>query len=324
MNRTPMVPCKKNIVLMFIACLLIFFNCGDTQECKPPVKSDTSHFPRTLSMTGISDDNVQAYEPQFELWSDGASKNRWILLPENSRIDTSNMDLWEFPEGTKLWKEFQIDGKKIETRILEKIGTSREDWSAVAYLWNDDQTEAFIAVDGAEDVKGTTHDVPTAGQCFGCHGGRPNRVLGFSAIQLAHTNADGLDMSNLIELDLLTNPPESSITVPGTNEEKSALGYLHANCSHCHNKENPAPDNQCFNPQRSFSFLLKAATSSVTTSQTYTTAIDKVIKSGKASSSDVIKQMAVREDDNGMPPLGTEKVDNSGLSLIRAWINNSL
>ena len=50
---------------------------------------------------------VYRFTPAFELWSDGATKRRWIYLPPGSRIDTRDPDAWRFPTGTKLWKEFR-------------------------------------------------------------------------------------------------------------------------------------------------------------------------------------------------------------------------
>ena len=40
--------------------------------------------------------------PRWQLWSDEAVKRRWIWLPPGSTIDTTNMDHWKFPVGTKV------------------------------------------------------------------------------------------------------------------------------------------------------------------------------------------------------------------------------
>ena len=53
-----------------------------------------------------------AYAPKFQLWSDSATKKRWIYLPPGSQIDTSDMDFWKFPVGTKVWKEFSAVGRE--------------------------------------------------------------------------------------------------------------------------------------------------------------------------------------------------------------------
>jgi hypothetical protein len=52
---------------------------------------------------------VRTWTPQYPLWSDGASKRRWILLPPGRSIDASDPDAWVFPVGTRLWKEFPFE-----------------------------------------------------------------------------------------------------------------------------------------------------------------------------------------------------------------------
>src|SRR5262245_50772585 len=58
------------------------------------------------------------YEPRFALWSDGASKRRWIELPPDTTIDDTDPDHWVFPVGTRFWKEFRTPtGALLETRL---------------------------------------------------------------------------------------------------------------------------------------------------------------------------------------------------------------
>src|SRR5262249_52457190 len=176
------------------------------RACDAPDPRTLAALPERLSETGLYDgppgrgvvtSGVQSYRPQFELWSDGAVKRRWIWLPPGRQIDTSDMDSWRFPEGTKVWKEFTRDGVRIETRLLSKIGPRDEDWAAVAYVWNDDGSDAAARPSGSENARGTRHDVPPASNCMACHGGRRSRVLGFSAIQLGYDAGPGyLDLAD--------------------------------------------------------------------------------------------------------------------------------
>ena len=39
------------------------------------------------------------FSPQYPLWSDGATKRRWIHLPPGTLIDASDPDAWDFPVG---------------------------------------------------------------------------------------------------------------------------------------------------------------------------------------------------------------------------------
>src|SRR5262245_14466067 len=60
--------------------------------------------PRLLSETGLYldgdtrtvDPKNLPYSPQYALWTDGATKRRWVRLPDGQRIDASNPDRWVF------------------------------------------------------------------------------------------------------------------------------------------------------------------------------------------------------------------------------------
>ena len=268
-------------------------------------------------------EGVDAYRPQFELWSDGAEKHRWIALPAGKTIDTSNMDDWDFPSGTKVWKEFALHGKRIETRLLYKKGATNDDWIGLSYVWNDDQTDAIAAPRGFVDAR-FGHDVPGAGECFACHGGRRGRVLGFSALQLSAPAVPGeIGISELIAKARLTRPPASPLAIPGTDVERAALGYLHANCSHCHNQARPPHDQpRCFDPKNSYDFTLSAASlDSVKSTPTYRTAIGSAIKRGDPDGSKLIELISKRGFLKQMPPLATEQVDEAAVAQLRQWVS---
>src|SRR5688572_2153016 len=83
-----------------------------------------------------------AFAPQYPLWSDGTSKRRWLELPPGTAIDAAKPDAWEFPRGTKLWKEFSYT-QRIETRTLERLAGGT--WRFETYVWNAEGTEAVPA-----------------------------------------------------------------------------------------------------------------------------------------------------------------------------------
>src|SRR5262249_29683559 len=86
---------------------------------EPPLLLSETGLYEPGSTTRIAPDNI-FYIPQYPLWSDGAKKRRWISIPRGTRIDASNPDAWEFPIGTRLWKEFSF-GERTETRYIERI-----------------------------------------------------------------------------------------------------------------------------------------------------------------------------------------------------------
>jgi len=294
-----------------------------------------SALPRRLSDTILYEDiankevhpALQAFTPQFELWSDGAAKQRWVWVPECEPIDSADMDDWQLPVGTTLFKEFSLDGKRIETRIIARIGPGPRDFAFASYLWNEAESDAnLVEPEGHPDARGTPHDIPSKAECLRCHGsyayggGRPSRALGFSALQLAHDDA-------ALQLDALElTHPVPAIEVPGDPTERAALGYLHANCGHCHN------DTADRVPHVDLNLSLSVDTLEVTGSEAWLTAVDRPntlfndqhvsgrVVSGDPQASAVWVRMQARGSVAQMPPVGSEIADSAGLAAVRAWI----
>jgi hypothetical protein len=122
----------------------------------------------------------------------------------------SDPDAFVFPLGTRFWKEFrEPGGRLLETRLLEK---SEDGWLYTTYVWTADGSEATQVNTGVNDLHGTGHRVPSRDQCFECHAGRADFVLGWDPVLLGSTG------------------------LPGNAMEQAALGYLHVNCGvSCHN-----------------------------------------------------------------------------------------
>lgn len=313
------------------AVLATLSGCGRYWVCDQAEPERLSELPQRLSETGLYADiatgelagGVLAYTPQFELWSDGADKQRWILLPAETKIDTSSIDDWIFPDGTKVWKEFSVNGVRIETRLIEKRGPTDDDWVALSYVWSADDRDALAAPLGEIDARETEHDVPAAGECIACHGGRRSYVLGFSAIQLGPAAEPGeVDLAGLAQQGRLTKPPSAVPVVPGTQIEAAAVGYLHANCGHCHNSTRPARDGpRCFDPDTTHDFALAVGDlASTANTATYRTAVGSAVKPGNPGDSPVLELMNRRAFLRQMPPLATNKVDSEAVANIRAWI----
>lgn len=335
----------------FVFVLTLLAACGDdtaTPDAAAPIDAeiaDTSgpdadlEMPATLAETGLCVDaacstispDVWAYAPEYALWSDGADKRRWIQLPDGAQIDTSDMDYWQFPEGTKLWKEFEKDGTRVETRLLQKIGPDPADWYMVAFAWNEAQDEAVAVPLGAEDVLGTPHDIPSRSDCRRCHDRLDGKVLGFQAILLDRPAYGGLVLSDLNLLDWLTVEPTEVgggeyFPLPGTAVEQAALGYLHVNCGNCHN---PGSDVQ---NTVAVDWRLRVGTlATVTGTPSYTTAVGvaptlanvtatSIIEPGDITQSSAYLRMNTTQAATQMPPEGRETIDDVGVATLQAWI----
>ena len=301
-----------------------------------------------LSETGLLADASGAtisaeaapFEPTYRLWSDGADKRRWFRLPPGTKIDTTDMDHWIFPVGTKLWKEFSLGGVRLETRLVERYGLGPEDYWMGAFVWNAEQTDAVLVPDGQNDIAGTPHDAPSQEKCGACHRGDVGRVLGLSALQLsraADPNKIGPTIDDLAARNLLTVPPlalaagsAAPYGIPGDPVTVAALGYLHANCGHCHNENGTAwPDTQ---------MVLRSVTADhdVATDAVYASVVGRKVQywrggpsaimnrvsPGDPAASAIVARMMTRGSDDAMPPIATEEIDPVGLTAVSAWITS--
>jgi hypothetical protein len=263
--------------MRFLLLLLALSACDDFRVCDIPDPARFAQLPTRLSETGIA--TATPYEPRFPLWADGAGKQRWLALPEGASIDKSDPDAWVFPVGTRAWKELDVDGTRVETRMIAEVGL--DDWIDLAYVWLPDGSDAIATPDGAVDALGTNHDVPAAAQCVACHGGRASHLLGISTIQLED------------------HPIEP------------AVGYLYANCSHCHNQRRPARHGaRCYDPENDVNFDLTLAT--LDSPPAHETAANH--------GDEMLSRMGQRGDDQ-MPPLATKQVDAAGLALVTAYVH---
>jgi len=298
-----------------------------------PARLSQAHLYRDASLREVSED-VRAFAPAFELWSDGAEKRRWIRLPPGAVIDSSDMDSWVFPVGTELWKQFSQHGRRLETRLLTRVAAGEDGWVAVAYRWNAEGTDAFALPEGEQNVLETSHDVPHARACMTCHAGRPERVLGFSAVQLSHAPAseDDWTLDRLAHAGLLSVPPSAPLVIPGNPTEVAALGYLHANCGSCHNGPSGGPSGgsagarperaRYYRPPAELDLWLRAASlASPAATPTYQTALGEYVLPGAPEESPLLRRFA-RSGwfRRRMPPLATEVIDPNGLRLLERWI----
>lgn len=285
------------------------------------------------------------FSPQYPLWTDGASKRRWIFLPTDKKIDSENPDQWRFPVGTKIWKEFSFHSKRVETRLIEKI--SDDDWSFASYLWNENETEALLAPeDGVPDYfpiqNGIKHDIPSVTECLRCHRKTGDPVMGFDAIQLSadrDPNAPHLEklqpemltLKKLIEENLLSHASSSfkegsPKILSESPEGRASLGYFHSNCATCHNPQGSA---------KHFSLNLAHLLSAPSEKETpaFKTTVNRRtqafgipelpetfrIKPQKPEESAIVYQME-NTGASHMPPLGAKLIDTEAISLLKTWI----
>jgi hypothetical protein len=286
-------------------------------------------------------DEVMPYTPGVTLWSDGAEKHRYLYLPPATTIDTTDLDVWKFPVGTKAWKEFRVGGVLIETRIFWKRGES--DWASGTYIWDeaggarlDTSKEPILLADG--------YEIPTAKDCGKCHHGGADKLLGVEAVALALPTAQGATLSQLAaDGRLSAPPPRTTIELPtdSTGRAGAALGYLHANCGMpCHSTRGLGDETELVLRLRAGEFWPADAGADpppVAAAQTdaYIATVNVMPTTASvaqrfpdaqritpgAHDTSLVWLMSHRRDDYAMPPLVSHKVDEPGTQALADWID---
>jgi hypothetical protein len=320
--------------------------------CSPSTAAPAKPPPR-LADTGLYADfaarvihtDALPYEPQYPLWTDGAAKHRWISLPSGTAIDASDPDRWDFPAGTRFWKQFDFGGRPVETRFMQRRGDGS--WLYATYHWREDGSDATLAPDlGVRNAcptrDGKGHDLPAVGDCRACHEGTRATVLGFSALQLS-PDRDALaphaqpaepgdvDLTALVARGLVRGLPAQWLASPPrvaarSERERAAVGYLHGNCSNCHNGDGPLQRlGLRFDYPVGNTGLAPAITTSLAVTSEFTRPGASLrVAPGAPAESVLVRRLAAVDPLTQMPPLGRHLRDEVAVRLIEAWIEHDL
>ena len=290
---------------------------------------------------------VVPYEPINALFTDYAHKFRFVWMPAGSKATYStDHDLLDFPEGTVLIKTFYYDHvqpadarRVIETRLLFKRNGQ---WEFANYVWNTEQTEATLDMNGSYtpitwmDDNGTqrsiNYRIPSQAECLTCHksndvavpiGPRPQNINSTFTYkdgpqnQLARWTAEGY-LSNQRPKIIKTVPKWTDVTV---SLEDRVRGYVDINCAHCH-RENSHCD---YRPMR-FAFHETADPANlgvcVPPDDPLLPQHTHIVARGSVGRSLLHYRVASNDEAERMPLLGRTIVHEEGLALITTWINS--
>ncbi|MEM7513340.1 MAG: PA14 domain-containing protein, partial [Bacteroidota bacterium] len=303
--------------------------------------------------TLIPSAGIIPYTVNSPLWSDGASKKRWIALPNNGKHDSPAEKIvfdddqpWQFPEGTVLIKHFELPvdankpnlSRRLETRFIV-IGKNEQHYG-LTYRWRTNHKEADLVVDGVEvkvsvkDKNGNTStqnwSIPSSSDCLTCHTDNAGKVLGVNTHQLNGNftyPASGVS-SNQLEtwshLGMfnisLADPTDYLSSVPLTAQNATTnhkiFSYLDANCGHCHH---PTGVEGAFDARFHLSYDARKLINQAVDGPNSTVG-GVVVKPGKPNESELF----IRDNLVGgiaMPPLAKELIDEPYIAQLRNWIN---
>lgn len=265
------------------------------------------------------------YDVATPLWSDGAVKERFVVVPRGQRITTRPDGDLVFPVGTVAVKSFAVDGRRVETRLF--VQHRLETWVGYSYAWNAEGTDADLVLGGRVDTlpSGKTWYFPSTADCAACHTPAAGYTLGPETKQLLGKDREPSEALRALErvtdgpVDHGTLAPLTAVDAPPpATAEARARSYLHSNCSMCHRDgsstglaeldlrvETPlAKTGLCNEPKAGGLGIAGTA---------------RIVTPGNPELSVLAARMKTT-DDRRMPKLASSVVDAAGLAAVEEWI----
>ena len=315
----------------------------------PPSKlSELGAFTNLETLETIEE--IIPYEVNAPLWSDRAVKRRWMAIPNtgSDRIDFKSNNTWVFPEGTVFIKHFELpltldepDGPtvRLETRffIIGRDGLGY----GLTYKWNEEGTDAellrlgesayFDITENGQVAMNQKWDYPSRSQCLTCHNANAGFVLGVNTYQL-NGDMDYVDLGfemNQIEflsqagmLDADINnaselPKAYPIEDGSVDLELRIRSYMAANCAACHQAGGVVDvemDLRFDKPVEFHNTIFQLPGSISSDINNF------LIEPGNHQESELWIRDA-SEDENRMPPLSRNLVDQIYVDSLAKWID---
>ncbi len=324
---------------------------------RTPQQTSTASFPTRLSETGLfistRDHQLQPglipYSVNAPGWTDGAQAERFLGLPDDTKIEYASSGGWNFPDRTVLVQTLSIEREtgnpasrqRIETRLLTR---QKGQWVGYSYRWDETQSDAALVRAKGEEKEfviqdrrlagGSRHQVwryPSRAECMSCHSRAANFVLGVTELQMNKTHNYGVrdnQLRALKHIDLFSGGPSkpfeqlASLVDPYDSRqslEARARSYLHANCSVCHVEAGGG------NAKMELGFGTAAEKMNLIEArpQHDSFGIDNamLVSPGDPDRS-VLYRLLSRRGPGQMPPLVTTLVDERAVELVRDWIRS--
>lgn len=295
---------------------------------------------------------VIPYDLNSTLFTDYAEKFRFIWMPEGTSAQYDAEEVFDFPVGTIITKTFSYpreagnpDGgmRHLETRVLLHRASG---WTALPYVWNEEQTEATLAVAGARlnaevmkadgSLEAINYIVPNMNQCKSCHENQGNiRPIGPKARHLnkEYGYAEGSmnQLAKLVEAGYLEGAPadlEEAPRLPVWDDtahaslDARARAYLDINCAHCHNPKGPAYTSgldlswRQTDPRSLGVYKPPVAAGRGSGGHLFS------IVPGEPDKSILVHRMSTDDPGSMMPQLGRSLMHEEGVKLISDWVSS--
>ncbi len=326
--------------------------CGDHAATGPDLAQILADKPApTLSAYGFFEDaggrepaeGVVSYDLVNPLFSDHATKHRFVFTPPGEAAAYRDPEVFDFPVGSALIKTFAyapdmrtpaVGEFFVETRVLIR---KADGWAAYPYIWNEEQTEAVYApIGGRRTVETIAPDgaavhidyaVPNRNQCKTCHQvGDALTPIGPAARRLNHRGPYGVgQISDWVERGLLTGAPahppvEAAAFDPGQPLAARARAYLDINCAHCHRAGGSASNSGLWLTADETEPVRLGVGKHPTAAGRGSGALRLVVSPGAPEASILAYRMASLEPGVAMPELGRALSDEPGVALVQDWI----
>jgi uncharacterized repeat protein (TIGR03806 family) len=317
----------------------------------PKLLSQTGVFSNTPNMVPIA--NLIPFAPNSQLYSDNATKARWISLPANTKVKWDAKENWVYPQGTVVVKNFELPTnannpatkRRLETRLLVVKADGKV--YGVTYRWRADNSDADLLTTGAQqnvsitNADGTTSTqtwtYPSPTECIDCHNAQSSQILGLSTRQLNgnYTYPNGVTENQLVNWNNrnLFAPAFINSQVSGFDKmvalsdtsaslETRVKSYLDANCAHCHGTGNGGSQwDARFNTPVSQMKVVNLATTGIRDYLAdYGITNAKVVAAGAPQQSVLyIRDKSINPNDR-MPPIGRALEHKEYIAVLEQWI----
>jgi len=290
-------------------------------------------------------EKVLPYDLITPLFTDYAKKKRFIWMPQGVAATYISSDkVLNFPNRTVLIKSFYYNQvqpnnqkKIIETRVMfKKNGV----WEFANYVWNDDQSEAFLDLEGSNtsidwiDEDNVSHTInyriPSATECLVCHksneepipiGPKPQHINK----NFAYPTVEKNQLQQLVDVGYLQSFPDQIETVVDWEDETETLrdrvrSYVDINCAHCHS----AGAHCDYRPLR---LAFKETVDDINLGicvepdQYITSGLPYIVAAGNAQRSMMFYRMNAVDEAVKMPLLGRSIVHQESVDLLSEWID---